>query len=119
MIPSSNEIEAFSLEQFYFLTPDVLEGTVAPSDDDFGIPSSRNPLPKAVSPTLHRSKVGQHPTISLKSLSDHVDAVAKGQQGLAFKHNKMMQLMASMKNDMSSKFSVIMTILSDLQGSRS
>ena len=31
----------------------------------------------------------------------------------------MMQLMTSMKNEMSSKFSVIMPILFDLQGSRS
>ena len=77
MILLLDEIEAFSLEQFYFSTLDVIEGTVAPSDDDFGIPSSRNPLPKAVSPTQHRSKVGQHPTISLKSLSDRVDVVAK------------------------------------------
>ena len=77
------------MEQFYFPAPDVIEGTAATLHDDFRIPSSRNPLPKVVSPTQHRSKVGQPPVISLKSLSDRVDAVAKGQQGLAFEQNKM------------------------------
>ena len=70
MVPSPAEIEAFSLEQFYFPTLDVVEDTAIVSDDDVGIPSSRDPLPKAVSPTQHRSKVGQHPAFSLKSLSE-------------------------------------------------
>ena len=90
IFPSPDEIETFSLEQFYFPSPDVVKDIVAASDDDFGIPSSRDPLPKAVSPTQHMSKVGQHPVISLTLLSDRVDAVAKGQQGLAFEQNKMM-----------------------------
>ena len=118
MVPSSAEIEAFSLEQFYFPTPDVVEGTGVASDDDVGIPSSRDPLPKAVSPTQHKSKVGQHPAFSLKSLSDRVDVVTKGQQSLAFEQKKMMQLMTTMNNEMSSKFSAIMAIFSDLQGVR-
>ena len=119
MVPSTNKIEAFSLEQFYFPTPNVVEGTVAPSEDGFEISSSRNPLPKTVSPAQHSSKVGQLPAISLKSLSDLVDAVAKDQQGLTFEQNKMMQLMTSMKNEISSKILAIMAILFYLQGSRS
>ena len=118
MVPSSDEIEAFALEQFCFPTSDIVEGIVVASDDGVGIPFSRDRFPKAVSPTQHRSKVGQPPTFSLKSLSDRVDAVAKGQQDLAFDQNKMMQLMVSMKIEMSSKFLAIMAILSDLQGSR-
>ena len=58
MVPSRAEIEAFSLEQFYFPTPDIVEGTGIASDDDVGIPSSRDPLPKAVSPTQHKNNVG-------------------------------------------------------------
>ena len=60
-----------------------------PLDDDLRDPPSRNPLPKSVSPPQHRCKVGQYPGISLKSLSDRVDAIAKNQQGLAFEQNKM------------------------------
>ena len=101
IVPSLDEIETFSLEDFSVAIPDVVEDTAMPLDDDYGDPLGRNPLPKAVSPPQHRSKVGQHPVISLKSLSDRVDAIAKNQQGLAFEQNKMMQLMTTMKNEMS------------------
>ena len=52
MVPLLDEIEAFALEQFYFPTLDVVEGTVAASDDDFEISFSRDHLPKAVSPFI-------------------------------------------------------------------
>ena len=58
MVPSPDEIEVLSLEEFSFAIPDVIEGTTMPLDDEFGDPPSRNPLPKSVSPPQHRSKVG-------------------------------------------------------------
>ena len=119
IVPSPDEIEALYLEEFSFAIPDIIEGNTMTSDDDLGDPPSRNPLPKSVSPPQHRCKVGQHPGISLKSLSDRVDVITKNQQGLALEHNKMMQLITTTKNDMFSSFSAIMVILSYLQGSRS
>ena len=119
MVHFPDEIEALSLEEFSFTILDLIEGTGMPSDDDFRDPPSRNPLPKAVLPLQDRSKFGQHPVISLKSLSDRVDAIAKNPLGFALEQNKMMQLMTTMKNKMFSNFSAIMAILSDFQGSRS
>ena len=58
MVPLPDEIEALSLKEFSFAILDVIEGPIMPSDDDFEDPPSRNPLPKVVSPSQHRSKFG-------------------------------------------------------------
>ena len=59
LIPTSEEIETLLLEKFLFTNLGDVEESVVRSDDDFKDPPSRPPIPKEVSPSVHKSKVGQ------------------------------------------------------------
>ena len=76
-------MEAFSLEEFLFSILDVVEESFVRSDDDFEDPPSRPPIPKAVSLSIHKNKVGQQYSLSLKPLIDRVNMIDKNQQLLA------------------------------------
>ena len=56
---------------------DVLEDYSMLSDDGFEDPPNRPLVPKAVSPSVHKSKFDQQSALSLKQLSDQVDVIAK------------------------------------------
>ena len=88
MVPISEEIEALSLDEFWFSTPNAGEVSSMPSDDDFQDPPSRPPIPKPASSSLHKTKVGQTTGLFLKSLSDWVDEIGKTQQALASNQKK-------------------------------
>ena len=55
----------------------------------------------------------------MKSLSDRVDEIGKTQQALASNQKKLMEKISTMKTEMSSTFSAMLAILSNLQGNRS
>ena len=68
-VPTFKEVEALLLEEFSFNNSVDVDESDVPSDDDFVDPPSRRPMPKAVSPSLHRSKVAQQSSLSLNHLS--------------------------------------------------
>ena len=55
MVPSPEEIEALSLNELLFSTPDAGEVSSMPSDDDFQDPPSRPPIPKPASSSFHKT----------------------------------------------------------------
>ena len=118
MVPMLKELEALFLEEFSFSTPDVVEVSSMPLDDDFQDLSSRLHIPKPVSTSLHKTKVGQPYGLLLKPLSDRVDEIGKIRQALVSNQKKMMDQISTMKTEMSSNFSVTLAILSNLQGNR-
>ena len=57
LVLTSEEVKAFSLEQFLFDNSVDVDESDVPLDDDFVDPPRRRPIAKAVSPSVHRSKV--------------------------------------------------------------
>ena len=77
------EVETLSLEEFSFDNSVDVDESNVPSDDDFVDPPRRRPIRKAVSPSVHRSKVAKQFSLSLKSLIDWVNQIEKNQQMLS------------------------------------
>ena len=118
IVHTPKEIEALSFEEFSFTNLGVVEESSVRSDDDFKNPPNRPSIPKAVSPSVHKSKVGQQSSLSLKPLIDWVNVIDKNKQMLAKEQKNMIKQMSTMKTEMSSKLSAILTILTNLQGGR-
>ena len=57
LVLTSEEVKAFSLEEFLFDNSIDVDESDEPLDDDFVNPPSRRPVPKAVSSSVHKSKV--------------------------------------------------------------
>ena len=106
------------MEEFSFSTPDVVEVSSMSSYDDFQDPPSKPPIPKPTSTSFHKTKVGQQFGLLLKPLSDRVDNIGKTQQALDSNQKKMMDQISTMKMKQSSNFSIILAILSNLQGDK-
>ena len=83
LVLTSKEVKAFSLEQFLFDNSVDVDESDVPLDDDFVNSPSRRPIPKAVSPSVHRSKVAQQSSLSLEPLIDRVNQIEKNQQTLS------------------------------------
>ena len=71
------------MEKFSFTNLGDVEESALQLDDDFEDPLSRPPIPKAVLPSVYKSKVGQQSSLSLKSLIDQVNQIEKIRQMLA------------------------------------
>ena len=82
IVPTLEEIEAPSLEDFLFNNVYDIRETVVQSDDDFDDPPSRTPIPKVVTQSVHKTKVGQESSLQLKPLTDQVKQIEKTQEML-------------------------------------
>ena len=83
LVPTFDKVIAFLLEEFSFNNSGDVDKSDVPSNDDFVNPPSRRPILKAVSPSVHRSKVAQQSSLPLKPLIDQVNQIERNQQILS------------------------------------
>ena len=75
------------MEEFSFTNSGDVDQSSVRLDDDFEDPPSRPSIPKAVSPSVHKRKVGKQFSLSLKPLIDQVNQINKNQQMLGKDHS--------------------------------
>ena len=83
IVPTSEEVEALSLEKFSFDNSVDIDESNVPSDDGFVDLPTRRHITKAVSPSVYRSKVHQQSSLTLKPLIDRLNQIEKNQQMLS------------------------------------